>query len=102
MKMEEIIKEVENLVKLWKNNNKLYDDLREILKIEPESPVLNRIDDNFNNYVRMVSLATGINEDALNWFIWEADCGQHKSECEKDGKKSVIKNVKTFVDFEFS
>ena len=103
MDKSQIVKEIQNLVELWKNNTKFYDSLKKLLLIDPESPLFTRIDDNFNNYVRMVSLATGINLDALNWFIWEDDCGQKKFECSKfNGKGIAIKDAKTFVDFELS
>jgi len=103
MDKSQIVKEIQNLVELWKNNTKFYDSLKKLLLIDPESPLFTRIDDNFNNYVRMVYLATGINLDALNWFIWENDCGQKKFECSKiDGKSVAIKNAKTFVDFELT
>ena len=103
MDKSQIVKEIENLVELWKINTKLYDNLKKLLLVDPEPPLFERIDDNFSNYVRMVSMATGINLDALHWFIWENDCGQRKSQCSKiDGKSVAIKNAKTFVDFELS
>ena len=103
MNQSQIIKEIENLVELWKNNNKFYDNLKKLLMADPESPFFLQMDDNFNNYVRMVSLATGINLEALNWFIWENNCGQKKFECSKpNGKCVAIKDAKTFVEFELS
>ena len=103
MDKSQIVKEIENLVELWKTNGEFYDILKKSLLIDPESPLLTRIDDNFNNYVRMVSMATGINLDALNWFIWENDCGKYKFKCSKlNGKGVSIKDAKTFVDFELS
>lgn len=100
---KEIVEEIKTLVSLWDKNNTLYKQLTQIIKIEPESPIINCLDNNFENYVRLVSLVTGIHIDALNWFIWDNDCGRQKLESKKENSEPVaITDAESFVKFELS
>lgn len=101
MNKNQIISEISKLVKLYSENERLYTNLCKYLGIHPEAPVVLQIDKNFMNYVRMVSVSTGISEDVINWFIYDNECGKNSLVCYIDEKKKYkINSVKSFVEFE--
>lgn len=99
MNKKEIIAEIKKLKALHLRNLRLYDRLSDI-GFSPESPIYAVIDENFENYLRLVCAITGITKDALGWFVYENNCGDKGMVCAINEKEYKITGPKSFVEFE--
>jgi spore germination protein GerM len=97
---EKWIEEIGRLKTLYHRNTNFYRALSSVLGVSVESPITEMMETNFENYVRLVSLTTGITKDALEWFIYENDCGDKGMVCVINEKEYKITGPKSFVEFE--
>ena len=92
------------LLKEWEDNykeiNKVYESLHEMYDCSPESKAVRVIFDTFENYTKSVAIIIEDEDDWLEWYLYDNECGKKELTAKaitwKNHKK--IKNVKDLLD----
>ena len=80
MTFDEKVGHIENLVKNYKDMEKQFDAIDELFGNSYESALGNAVWCAFDSYTNSVAALIGDKADWLEWFIFDADCGNNPLE----------------------
>ena len=97
---------IDNLVELNKRQQGYIDKCQPLFGRDCfEGDLFVYIEKILDDYMNAVAEITGINKEALSWFIYENDCGKKgytcSHTCVHNGTEMKICSVDDFLDFEY-
>lgn len=91
---------IECLKKAFEDCDKVLDAIDDAVGISPEAPLFTSISRLQNIAVRATAESIGMEEEVLDWFVYENRFGATEHVCEKDGVEVVIDSIDAFLQFE--
>jgi len=90
------------LLKVWEDryklNDKLYDQLNEVLGLNIEGNLWECLFATFDLYTEALAAATNIPPDDLFWHLYDNECGKKQLEA-NNGKWKKSRKIKNIDDF---
>jgi hypothetical protein len=100
---EDVVQKLDNLQIIDKKMNDFASTISDLFGGSAyEGSVLKAHTDLMDEYIALLSSASGISKDAILWWVFEAEWGKWRYNVSHtlDGKAIVIKNNAEFVTFE--
>lgn len=72
------IKRVREVIRTFKDLERLYSKCEAVLGVNPESPFFKTTYGLFTKYLDCVSREIGDQSSWLRWYVWDNDCGERK------------------------
>ena len=96
MNYKEFYEASQNLKEFIKQTSKLENFFK---KMHPLPYLIEWLDQNIDDYIKVVEIALGDKGHHFDWFVWELEFGKDTIPIDYNGIEYIITNEKEFYDF---
>jgi hypothetical protein len=92
----ELLSLLDGLVRRIETTNKIYDQLKALTELSPESRLGTEIFAWIDPYVELLNRYVGCDQTWIPWYIWDNDCGKNGLMASDGSRK--LKSISTTAD----